>query len=162
LRGRVYEDGEGGDRYVKRDSQGWEGDFPMWEEVEDYAGKARVFVITCHEAGLGFTVRAVEEGRRGAGYEFAAYSETSPYSALGRLRQAFALVEQMIVTGAEADRQAVIVGFLGTVQDVGVSPAFPGVGLRSIPWSDVCGGLAGTRYGESTWAPAGTTRCSWS
>jgi hypothetical protein len=26
---------------VKRDSQGWEGDFPMWEEVEDYAGKAR-------------------------------------------------------------------------------------------------------------------------
>jgi len=44
---------------VKRDSQGWEGDFPMWEEVEDYAGKARAFVITCHEAGLGFTVRAV-------------------------------------------------------------------------------------------------------
>jgi hypothetical protein len=63
---------------VKRDSQGWEGDFPMWEEVEDCAGKARAFVITCHEAGLGFTVRAVEEGRRGAGYEFAAYIETSP------------------------------------------------------------------------------------
>jgi hypothetical protein len=59
----------------------------MREEVEDYTGRARAFVITCHEGGLGFTVRAEEEGRRGAGYQFAAYSETSPYSALGRLRQ---------------------------------------------------------------------------
>jgi hypothetical protein len=39
------------------------------------------------EAGLGFTVRAREETTRQPGYEFAAYSETSPYSALGRLRQ---------------------------------------------------------------------------
>ena len=59
----------------------------MREEVEDHAGRARTFVINCHEGGLGWTVRAQEEGRRGAGYEFAAYSETSPYSALGRLRQ---------------------------------------------------------------------------
>jgi hypothetical protein len=59
----------------------------MREEVEDYAGRTRSFVINCHEGGLGFTVRAEEEGRRGAGYQFAAYSETSPYSALGRLRQ---------------------------------------------------------------------------
>jgi hypothetical protein len=80
-------DDGGGDRRVKKDGQGWDADFPMREEVEDYAGKARTFVITCHETGLGFTVRAVEEGRRGAGYEFAAYSETSPYSAIGRLRQ---------------------------------------------------------------------------
>jgi len=67
--------------------QGWETDFPMREEVEDYKGHLRSFVITCHEGGLGFTVRAEEEGRQGTGYEFAAYSETSPYSALGRLRQ---------------------------------------------------------------------------
>jgi hypothetical protein len=59
----------------------------MREEVEDYAGKTRAFVISCHEVGLGFTVRAEEEGTRGTGYEFGAYSETSPYSALGRLRQ---------------------------------------------------------------------------
>ncbi len=72
---------------MKNDDQGWDADFPMREEFEDYAGRARVFVITCHEGGLGFTVRAEEEGRRGTGYEFAAYSETSPYSALGRLRQ---------------------------------------------------------------------------
>lgn len=72
---------------MKKDNPGWDADFPMREEVEDYAGNARVFVITCHEGGLGFTVRADEEGSRGTGYEFAAYSETSPYSALGRLRQ---------------------------------------------------------------------------
>lgn len=65
----------------------WEADFPMREEVEDHAGRTRTFVINCHEGSLGWTVRAREEGRRGAGYEFAAFSETSPYSALGRLRQ---------------------------------------------------------------------------
>jgi hypothetical protein len=72
---------------VRDDEPCWEGDFPLREEVEDYAGRTRAFVINCHEGGLGFTVRAEEEGRPGAGYEFAAYSETSPYSALGRLRQ---------------------------------------------------------------------------
>jgi len=59
----------------------------MREEVEDYAGRTRSFMINCHQGGLGFTVRAEEEGRRGAGYQFAAYSETSPCNALGRLRQ---------------------------------------------------------------------------
>jgi hypothetical protein len=72
---------------VRNGEKSWEADFPMREEVEDHAGRTRTFVINCHEGGLGWTVRAREEGRRGAGYEFAAYSETSPYSALGRLRQ---------------------------------------------------------------------------
>jgi hypothetical protein len=72
---------------VKNGEQGWEADFPLRQEVEDYAGRTRSFVINCHEGGLGFTVRAEEEGHRGAGYQFAAYSETSPYSALGRVRQ---------------------------------------------------------------------------
>ena len=67
--------------------QGWETDFPLREEVEDYAGRTRCFVITCDDVGLGFTVRATEEGRQGTGYEFAAYSETTPYSALGRVRR---------------------------------------------------------------------------
>ncbi|MBZ5638867.1 MAG: hypothetical protein LAO51_08950 [Acidobacteriia bacterium] len=65
----------------------WRSDFPIREQVEDFAGRERTFVITCHEGGLGFTVRAEEEGGQGFGYEFAAYSETSPYSALGRVRQ---------------------------------------------------------------------------
>ncbi len=67
--------------------QDWQSDFPMREEVEDYAGRTRLFMIECHEGNLGFTVVATEEGRDGLGYEFAAYSETSPYSALGRVRQ---------------------------------------------------------------------------
>ena len=72
---------------MRNGEQTWKADFPLREEVEDYAGRTRSFVIKCHEGGLGFTVRAEEERRRGAGYEFAAYSETSPYNALGRLRQ---------------------------------------------------------------------------
>jgi hypothetical protein len=72
---------------VRNGKKSWEADFPMREEVEDYAGRTRTFVINYHEAGLVWTVRAQEEGPRGVGYEFAAYSETSPYSALGRLRQ---------------------------------------------------------------------------
>ena len=72
---------------MKKGKHGWDADFPLREEVEDYAGTARVFVITCYETPLGFTVRAEEKGSRGSGYEFAAYSETSPYSALVRLRQ---------------------------------------------------------------------------
>lgn len=72
---------------MRRGEHNWEVDFPIREEVEDHAGRTRSFVISCHAGGLGFTVRAEEEGGPGAGYEFAAYSETSPYSALGRLRQ---------------------------------------------------------------------------
>ena len=72
---------------MRNDEGGWQSDFPIREEVEDYAGRMRAFVINCHEGGLGFTVRAAEDGRHGDGYEFAAYSEASPYSALYRVRQ---------------------------------------------------------------------------
>jgi hypothetical protein len=71
---------------MKRRGPGWKADFPILEIVEDFAGKQRRFVINCHEGGLGYTVRASEEGKDGLGYQFAAYSETSPYSALGRVR----------------------------------------------------------------------------
>jgi hypothetical protein len=43
----------------------WKADFPMREEVEDYAGRMRVFIINCSEGAHGFTVRAEEEGRSG-------------------------------------------------------------------------------------------------
>jgi len=72
---------------MKRRITGWKADFPIREKVEDVAGKQRRFIINCHEGGLGYTVRASEEGKDGLGYEFAAYSETSPYSALGRVRE---------------------------------------------------------------------------
>ena len=72
---------------MKNGSQDWNNDFPIEEEVEDHAGRTRRFLITCHQGPLGFTVRAQEQEAQGTGYEFAAYSETSPYNALGRLRQ---------------------------------------------------------------------------
>lgn len=71
---------------MRIDSHDWNADFPIRQEVEDHAGKTRVFIITCHEGGLGFTVSAEEEGMESMGYRFEAYSETSPYDALGRLR----------------------------------------------------------------------------
>jgi hypothetical protein len=71
---------------VRIDSHDWSADFPIIDEVEDFAGKIRKFNITCHEGGLGFTVSAEEKGKKGMGYRFEAYSETSPYDALGRLR----------------------------------------------------------------------------
>lgn len=72
---------------MRNGEDGWASDFPIREQVEDCAGRMRLFTIDCHEGGLGFTVRATEDDHRGAGYEFAAYSETSPYSALYRVRQ---------------------------------------------------------------------------
>ncbi|MCK9364600.1 MAG: hypothetical protein M0P74_13500 [Syntrophales bacterium] len=68
------------------DQPDWQSDFPRREEFEDFLGKKRAFVVDCHEGLLGYTVRAREEKPKGKGYEFAVYSETSPYNALGRLR----------------------------------------------------------------------------
>jgi hypothetical protein len=45
-------EGMGGHKDVKNSGQGWEADFPIIEEVEDYAGRPRRFVITCHDVGL--------------------------------------------------------------------------------------------------------------
>ena len=68
----------------------WKQDFPIHEEAEDFAGRKRSFVIDCHEGPLGYTVRASEAGKERLGYEFACYSETSPYAALGRVRDKMA------------------------------------------------------------------------
>lgn len=48
--------------------------------------------IACprHQGPLGYTVRASEAGKHGLGFEFASYSETSPYAALGRVRSKMA------------------------------------------------------------------------
>jgi hypothetical protein len=72
---------------MKSGAANWQSDFPIREEFEDFSGKRRMFAIHCHEGALGYTVRACEEGAEHLGYEFAAYSETSPYSALGRVRE---------------------------------------------------------------------------
>lgn len=62
-------------------------DFPMKETVEDHSGASRTFLISYRSSGLGFTVTAEEEGKEGLGYGFSAFSETSPYIALGALRR---------------------------------------------------------------------------
>ena len=62
-------------------------DFPLREMVEDAFGVERSFLITCHASGINFAVTAEEEDRDGSGYRFTAYSETSPYNALGPLRE---------------------------------------------------------------------------
>lgn len=61
-------------------------DFPIRDSVEDAFGRERSFLITSHPVALGFTLRASEEGKEGMGYEFSAFSETSPYNALFSLR----------------------------------------------------------------------------
>lgn len=61
--------------------------FPLRDEVEDFSGRRRCFEITCHPTPVGFSLRAEEIGANGAGYEFRAYSETTPSAALGRLRE---------------------------------------------------------------------------
>jgi hypothetical protein len=66
----------------EQDQQG----FPIRDTLEDAFGKVRSFLITSHSVGLGYTLRASEEGKEGMGYEFSSFSETSPYNALFSLR----------------------------------------------------------------------------
>ena len=61
-------------------------DFPIQETVEDFTGRKRKFEIAMHEHGLGFTVQADEVEKDGLGYQFSGFDATSPYLALGRLR----------------------------------------------------------------------------
>lgn len=62
-------------------------DFPRTESCTDGCGRVRRFRVELHTADGGYFLRASEEGAEAAGYAFAAHSETSPYLALGRLRQ---------------------------------------------------------------------------
>ncbi len=64
--------------------------FPLRDEVEDFAGRKMVFVIDCDESAAGYAVTAVEEGKDRLGYEFSGYSETSPWAALGMVRRKMA------------------------------------------------------------------------
>jgi len=118
---------------LSNDALNWRRDFPMREEVEDHAGRERVFVISCHEGDLGFTVRATEEGREGTGYEFAAYSETSPYSALGRVRDKMRRgLATRHVTGSAGDYQMThdqLRGRISSDRDAGVFLVVDGIPL---------------------------------
>ncbi len=51
----------------------------------DFEGKEREFEYLVHENDMGFMVRAKETND--IGYEFHAFSETNPFTALGEIRQ---------------------------------------------------------------------------
>lgn len=64
-----------------------DNDFPIREAYSDYSGQARQFVISYFRTGLGYSVHAVEEGKDGDGYFFREFDPTSPYIALGQIRE---------------------------------------------------------------------------
>ncbi len=65
----------------------WNKDFPLQEEVEDFAGRIRTFTVDCFELPMGYSVHAVENNTDHMGFLFESFSETSPYSALGEVRR---------------------------------------------------------------------------
>lgn len=64
----------------------WSKDFPLQQEAEDFAGRIRTFTVDCIELPMGYTVLAVENDTDYMGYLFESFSESSPYSALGKIR----------------------------------------------------------------------------
>ena len=60
-------------------------EFPKEDSFLDFEGKERVFDYLVHDVRVGYSVRAKE--RKEDGYEFASFSESSPFNALGELRQ---------------------------------------------------------------------------
>ncbi|MGH9881441.1 MAG: DUF7713 domain-containing protein [Pyrinomonadaceae bacterium] len=62
-------------------------DFPFRDAFTDCAGQTRHFVTSYFPASLGFGVQAVEEGKEGQGFFFREFDATSPYLALGRIRE---------------------------------------------------------------------------
>ena len=65
-------------------------DFPRVELFTDCCGQARRFEVSLHTTDGGYFLRATEIREGPGGYEFAAHAESSPYLALGRLRQRIA------------------------------------------------------------------------
>ena len=61
-----------------------DSDFPKEDKFLDFAGKERRFEYLVTEIPMGFVVRAVETKENG--YEFQAFSATSPFHVLGELR----------------------------------------------------------------------------
>lgn len=61
-----------------------EKSFPKSDTFLDFEGKERTFNYSVLETGSGFVVSANEEKENG--YEFQAFSETSPFNVLGDLR----------------------------------------------------------------------------
>jgi len=63
-----------------------QGDFPLKEECEDFAGRTRTFKVNQDNLPWGYGVFAVEEAEGDDGYEFRAFSPVDVFHALGNLR----------------------------------------------------------------------------
>ena len=62
-------------------------DFPIINEYYDCAGKKRILKINSKQLPNGWLLTAVEQQSDEHGYQVEAFSETSPYSALGEIRK---------------------------------------------------------------------------
>lgn len=58
--------------------------FPTEDGFLDFEGRKRTFRYTVLEIGSGYSVKAIE--RKEDGYAFSAFSEATPFAALGQLR----------------------------------------------------------------------------
>ena len=61
--------------------------FPIIDEHCDCTGKKRVFEINSQSLPNGWLLSAIEQKSDKQGYEIEAFSETSPYFALGKIRK---------------------------------------------------------------------------
>jgi len=68
------------------DSPNVNQDFPIIDEYYDCAGKKKVFQINNQIVPNGWHLTATEQQPNGHGYQIEAFSETSPYTALGQIR----------------------------------------------------------------------------
>jgi hypothetical protein len=62
-------------------------DFPRTEEVVDFAGRTRTFIVKLDELPSGYCVSAVEDVEGDDGYVFRAFSSADPFQALADLRK---------------------------------------------------------------------------
>lgn len=62
-------------------------DFPITETIYDHSGSPRRFTIELRQLGLGYSLTAREDTGEQIGYAFRSFDSTSPYLALGALRE---------------------------------------------------------------------------
>ncbi len=147
---------------MTRHKNGVDDDFPLREEVEDFGGRRRRFVITCHTTPVGFTLRAEEEGAQGDGYVFGAYSETTTGAALWRLREKmYRALATRHITGAEGEYHAthdVVRGRITWDSEQGVALlVVDGIPLNGMQRTALrrAGGSAGVRMERAGVCPEG-------
>ena len=78
-------------------------DFPIIDEYHDCAGKKKVFQINNQQLPNGWFLTAIEQQSDEHGYQIEAFSETSPYLALGEIRKKIRKALSVKYLGLSAD-----------------------------------------------------------